>query len=391
MAKKSAEFDVIVYGASGFTGRLVAEYLTARGIKGWAMAGRSAAKLAEVRDLIGAPANTPLVEADASDPASLTAMCNRARVILTTVGPYQIHGNELVAACAATGTDYVDLCGEPLWMREMIDAHNDAAKKSGARITFSCGFDSIPFDLGVWFLQQEAIKRHSKPAPRVKGRVRKMQGGASGGTIASLTETMKAVAAKPSLVGLLKSSFALTPGFEGPSQPTGLFPEYDSASGTWTAPFVMAAINTKNVHRTNFLLDHAYGEDFAYDEMMMTTAGEAGKAIAEGIAKALKSANPFGDGPIPKQGEGPSKDERENGFYDILFFGEMGDGTTLCAAVSGDKDPGYGSTSKMIAESALALLENETAGGVFTPGAIIAAPLIKRLQAHAGLTFKMQD
>ena len=391
MAKASAEFDVIVYGASGFTGRLVAEYLTARGIKGWAMAGRSAAKLAEVRDLIGAPANTPLVEADASDPASLTAMCNRARVILTTVGPYQIHGNELVAACAATGTDYVDLCGEPLWMREMIDAHNDAAKKSGARITFSCGFDSIPFDLGVWFLQQEAIKRHSKPAPRVKGRVRKMQGGASGGTIASLTETMKAVAAKPSLVGLLKSSFALTPGFEGPSQPTGLFPEYDSASGTWTAPFVMAAINTKNVHRTNFLLDHAYGEDFAYDEMMMTTAGEAGKAIAEGIAKALKSANPFGDGPIPKQGEGPSKDERENGFYDILFFGEMGDGTTLCAAVSGDKDPGYGSTSKMIAESALALLENETAGGVFTPGAIIAAPLIKRLQAHAGLTFKMQD
>ena len=391
MAKASAEFDVIVYGASGFTGRLVAEYLTQRGIKRWAMAGRSAAKLAEVRDLIGAPANTPLVEADASDPASLTTMCNRARVIITTVGPYQVHGNALVAACAATGTDYVDLCGEPLWMREMIDAHNDAAKKSGARITFSCGFDSIPFDLGVWFLQQEAIKRHGKPAPRVKGRVRKMQGGASGGTIASLTETMKAVAAKPSLVGRLKSSFALTPGFDGPSQPTGLFPEYDSASGTWTAPFIMAAINTKNVHRTNFLLGHAYGEDFAYDEMMMTTAGEAGKAIAEGIAKALKSANPFGDGPIPKQGEGPSKDERENGFYDILFFGEMGDGTTLCAAVSGDKDPGYGSTSKMIAESALTLLENDTPGGVFTPGAIIAAPLIKRLQAHAGLTFKMQD
>ena len=391
MAKASAEFDVIVYGASGFTGRLVAEYLTQRGIKRWAMAGRSAAKLAEVRDLIGAPANTPLVEADASDPASLTTMCNRARVIITTVGPYQVHGNALVAACAATGTDYVDLCGEPLWMREMIDAHNDAAKKSGARITFSCGFDSIPFDLGVWFLQQEAIKRHGKPAPRVKGRVRKMQGGASGGTIASLTETMKAVAAKPSLVGRLKSSFALTPGFDGPSQPTGLFPEYDSASGTWTAPFIMAAINTKNVHRTNFLLGHAYGEDFAYDEMMMTTAGEAGKAIAEGIAKALKSANPFGDGPIPKQGEGPSKDERENGFYDILFFGEMGDGTTLCAAVSGDKDPGYGSTSKMIAESALTLLENDTPGGVFTPGAIIAAPLIERLEAHAGLTFKMQD
>jgi short subunit dehydrogenase-like uncharacterized protein len=289
MAKKSAEFDIVVYGASGFTGRLVAEYLVKQGVKGWAMAGRSAAKLAEVRDLIGAPAATPLIEADASDPASLTAMCNRARVIITTVGPYQLYGNELVAACAATGTDYVDLCGEPLWMRDMIDAHDEAAKKSGARITFSCGFDSIPFDLGVWFVQQEAIKRFGKPAPRVKGRVRKMQGGASGGTVASLTETMKAVAKEPSLIGRMKSSFALTPGFEGPSQPSGLFPEYDAASGTWTAPFIMAAINTKNVHRTNFLLNHAYGEDFAYDEMMMTTAGEAGKAIAEGIAKALKA------------------------------------------------------------------------------------------------------
>ena len=391
VAKRSAEFDVVVYGASGFTGRLVAEYLAKQGVKGWAMAGRSAAKLAEVRDLIGAPAGTPLIEADASDPASLTAMCNRARVIITTVGPYQLYGNELVAACAETGTDYVDLCGEPLWMRDMIDAHDDAAKASGARITFSCGFDSIPFDLGVWFVEQEAIKRYGKPAPRVKGRVRKMQGGASGGTIASLTETMKTVAKSPSLIGRLKSSFALTPGFEGPDQPSGLFPEYDAASGTWAAPFIMAAINTKNVHRTNFLLGHAFGEDFAYDEMMMTTAGEAGKAIAEGIANALNSANPFGDGPVPKQGEGPSKDERENGFYEILFFAEMGDGNMVKAVVSGDKDPGYGSTSKMIAESALTLLENETPGGVVTPGAIIAAPLIKRLQANAGLTFTIQD
>ncbi len=391
MAKQSAEFDIVVYGASGFTGRLVAEYLVAQGVRGWAMAGRSAAKLAEVRDLIGAPADTPLIEADSGAPASLTAMCSRARVIITTVGPYQLYGKELVAACAATGTDYVDLCGEPLWMREMIDAYDEAAKKSGARITFSCGFDSIPFDIGVWFVQQETIRRFGTPGPRVKGRVRKMQGGASGGTIASLTETMKAVAAKPSLVGLLKSAFALTPGFEGPDQPTGLFPEYDSASGTWTAPFIMAPINTKNVHRTNFLLGHAYGENFVYDEMMMTTPGEAGKAIAEGIAKALKSANPFGDGPVPKQGEGPDKDERENGFYEILFFAEMGDGAVVKAVVTGDKDPGYGSTSKMIAESALTLLENDTHGGIFTPGAIIAAPLIKRLQANAGLTFTIQD
>lgn len=385
MARKDAEFDIIVYGASGFTGRLVAEYLAARGITRWAMGGRSLTKLTEVRDEMGLPAETPLVVANSDDPASLELMCARTRVILTTVGPYQLYGPQLVAACAKTGTDYVDLCGEPAWMRQMIDAHDDAAKASGARIVFSCGFDSIPFDLGVWFLQQEAVKTHGKPAPRVKGRVRKMQGGASGGTIASLTETMKAAAKNPKIIGLLKSSFALTPGFEGPPQPAGLMPEYDSATGTWTAPFVMAPINTKNVHRTNFLLGHPYGRDFVYDEMIMTTLGDAGRAMAEAIAK----ANPFGDSKIAP-GDGPSKEERENGFYDVLFIGEYPDGTQVRASVQGDKDPGYGSTSKMIAESALTLLETDTPGGVVTPGAIIAAPLLERLVKHAGLTFGVE-
>lgn len=385
MAKKDAEFDIIVYGASGFTGRLVAEYLAARGITRWAMGGRSLTKLTEVRDDMGLPADTPLIVANSDDPASLELMCNRTRVVLTTVGPYQLYGPQLVAACAKTGTDYVDLCGEPAWMREMIDAHDDIAKASGARIVFSCGFDSIPFDLGVWFLQQEAVKAHGKPAPRVKGRVRKMQGGASGGTIASLTETMKAAAKNPKIIGLLKSSFALTPGFEGPSQPSGMMPEYDSATGTWTAPFVMAPINTKNVHRTNFLLGHPYGRDFVYDEMIMTTLGDAGRAMAEAIAK----ANPFGDSKLAP-GEGPSKEERENGFYDVLFIGEYPDGTQVRASVQGDKDPGYGSTSKMIAESALTLLETDTPGGVTTPGAVMASPLMARLVAHAGLKFGVE-
>ena len=385
------EFDIIVYGATGFTGRLVAEYLVqhyaARAdAPTWAMAGRSADKLAEVRDLIGAPKDTPLIVADASDPASLDSMAARAQVILTTVGPYQLYGEPLVAACVKAGTAYADLCGEPGWMREMIDAYQDAAKASGARITFSCGFDSIPFDLGVHFLQAEAVKRHGKPAPRVKGRVRKMAGGASGGTVASLTETMKAIARKPSLALLLKSSFALTPGFEGPSQPTGLIPEYDSATGTWTAPFVMAAINTKNVHRTNFLLGHAWGEDLVYDEMMMTTIGDAGKAMAEAIAK----ANPFGESKL-KPGEGPSKEERENGFYDVLFVGEYPDGTSVRASVQGDRDPGYGSTSKMLAETGIALLANKGEGGVWTPGALLGDALIDRLTANAGLTFRLEE
>jgi short subunit dehydrogenase-like uncharacterized protein len=380
------EFDIIIYGASGFTGRLVAEYLVARGIKRWAMGGRSLEKLAEVRDLIGAPADTPLVAADSDDAIAIRAMVERTRVVLTTVGPYQLYGPKLVAACAETGTDYVDLCGEPAWMHDMIAAHDATAKASGARIVFSCGFDSIPFDLGVWFLQQEAIKKHGKPVPRVRGRVRKMQGSFSGGTAASLKATLAAAAKSTDVIGILKNPFSLTPGFTGPSQPSGLIPEIDADSGRWAAPFIMAPINTKNVHRTNFLLGHAYGQDFVYDEMMLTTLGDMGKAAAEAIAK----ANPFSDSKTPKPGEGPSKDERENGFYEVVFTGTYDNGGKIAASVAGDKDPGYGSTSKMIAESALCLLTLDAPGGVTTPGAIMAAPLMERLIAHAGLSFKAE-
>jgi short subunit dehydrogenase-like uncharacterized protein len=385
MPKADREFDIIVYGATGYTGRLVAEYLAGKpGLK-WAMAGRSAAKLAEVRKLVGAPEDTPLVLADSSDPASLADMCKRTKVVLTTVGPYQLYGNELVAACVANGTDYTDLCGEPAWMREKIDQHDTAAKASGARIVFSAGFDSIPFDLGVLMLQKHAVATHGAPAPRVKGRVRKMQGGASGGTIASLTETMKAAAKNPGIIMLLKSSFALTPGFEGPSQPSGLIPEYDSEAGAWAAPFVMAPINTKNVHRTNFLLGHPWGSDLVYDEMMLTTIGDVGKAMAEGIAK----MNPFGDSKL-KPGEGPTPEERENGFYDIVFIGLYPDGREARLSVKGDRDPGYGSTSKMIAETAIALAESEGTGGVTTPGAALGEALVARLEAHAGLSFTVE-
>jgi short subunit dehydrogenase-like uncharacterized protein len=383
MTKRTAEFDIVVYGATGFTGRLVAEYLAERDVQGWAMAGRSEAKLAEVRDLIGAPADTPLVVADASDAASIRAMCARARTIITTVGPYQLYGSDLVAACTETGASYVDLCGEPAWMREMIDAHEDAAKASGARIVFSCGFDSIPFDLGVWKLQQIAIERTGKPASRIKGRVRNMKGGASGGTVASMKATMAAAAKNPRILGLLTSPFALTPGFNGPHQPTGLIPEYDRTEKGWAVPFVMAPINTKNVHRSNALLGHRYGTDFVYDEMMLTTIGEAGKAMAEAVAK----MNPFGDGKMPQPGEGPSKDERENGSYEILFTAELSAHAPIKLVVNGDRDPGYGSTSKMIAEAALTLNETESAGGIFTAGGLMAAGLVRRLEANAGLSF----
>ncbi|HWK36639.1 saccharopine dehydrogenase family protein [Sphingomonas sp.] len=385
------DFDIIVYGATGFTGRLVAEYLAEHYPDGlrWAMAGRSLTKLEEVRGAIGAPADTPLVTANADDPAALRAMAQRAQVVISTVGPYQLYGNDLVAACAATGTGYVDLCGEPAWMRHMIDAHDVAARASGARIVFSCGFDSIPFDLGVWTLQEAAKARFGAPAPRVKGRVRSMKGTFSGGTFASGKATMMAAARDPSILKLLIDPFALTPGFEGPAQPKGLMPEYDEAVGAWVAPFVMAAINTKNVHRTNALLNHAYGEDFRYDEMMIAPGlGDIGKAAAEAMAK----FNPMAGDDGPKPGEGPSKEERDTGHYDLLFVGEMPDGQRIEATVTGDRDPGYGSTSKMIAESAICLLRDvpaEGKGGIWTPGGLMAAPLLDRLKANAGLTFSV--
>jgi len=391
--RDSREFDIVVYGATGYTGRLVAEYLArhyaARSdAPKWAMAGRSEDKLREVRGAIGASAVTPLVVADADDPASLAAMAGRARVVLTTVGPYQLYGEPLVAACAAAGTDYADLCGEPAWMREMIDRYDAAAEASGARICFSSGFDSIPFDLGVLMLQHEANKRFGAPAPRVRCRVRAMKGTFSGGTAASLTETMKAVARNPRLIALLNDPFALTPGFEGPDQPNGLIPRHEDDLDRWAAPFIMATINTKNVHRTNFLLGHPYGEDFRYDEMMLTSPGEAGKAAAHAVVELLK--NPFGAKP-PKPGEGPSAEERESGHYDVLFIGEMPDGRTLRYAVKGKYDPGYGSTSRMLAETGIALLASDAPGGVGTPGAFLGEALVERLQEHAEIGFGVED
>ena len=387
------EFDIIVYGATGYTGRLVAEHFVREyggkdGGPKWAMAGRSMDKLEAVRDEIGAPKSTPLVVADADDPASLEAMCNRTKVVLTTVGPYQLYGDALVAACVKAGTDYADLCGEPVWMRQKIDEHMEAAKASGARICFSSGFDSIPFDLGVLMAQKVARERFGKPAPRIKGRVRGMAGGASGGTVASLTETMKAVARNPKLISILKSSFGLTPGFEGPDQPSGLVPRYEEKLGKWAAPFVMAPINTKNVHRTNFLLGHPYGEDFRYDEMVLTSPGDAGKAAASALADMMK--NPFGAKP-PKPGEGPTPEERENGFYDVLFIAEMPDGETLHYAVKGKYDPGYGSTSRMLGETGMALLDCNAEGGVGTPGSFLGEALVERLREHAALTFAVED
>jgi len=403
------QYKIVVYGASGFTGRLVAEYLnTAYGDApdvSWAMAGRSVSKLEAVREEMGISGNVDILAADASDPASLKAMAESASVIITTVGPYQLYGEPLLAACVEAGTDYVDLCGEPAWMAQMIVKYQDKAKKSGARIVFSCGFDSVPFDLGVWFLQREAKAKLGQALPRVKGRVRKMKGTFSGGTAASLTATLAAVSKDKSLLKLLTHPFSLTPGFQGPKQPHSGKAEYDETAQSWTAPFIMAPINTKNVHRTNALTGHAYGEDFVYDERMMTGDGPKGEKRAKAAARQEKIQNfMLAMAPtrwllktfmLPKPGEGPDRGARETGFYDILFIGEGADGECMKASVKGDKDPGYGSTSKMISECALCLLldvgGDKTGGGIWTPGAALGDALISRLQARAGLTFAVED
>ncbi len=390
--KSSSKFDIVVYGATGFTGQLVAEYLAAhyagKSDPKWAMAGRSPEKLASVRDSIGAPADTALIQADGSDPASLRAMIDQTNAVVSTVGPYQLYGSELVAACAASGTDYLDLCGEPVWMRQMIDAYEATAQSSGARIVFSCGFDSLPFELGVLFCQETAKKTLGAPVSRVKGRVRDMTATVSGGTVASMKANFAAAAKDLSLVALLRSPFVLTPGFEGPKQPPGNKPLFDQDLDAWTAPFVMSTINTRSVHRSNFLTGFPYGRDFVYDEMVLTGPGEKGEAEARRVAAA--NLDKVGPG-TPKPGEGPSKEQRETGHYDLLFVGLAPDGRQIRVAVRGDRDPGYGSTAKMIAECAICLRESpDVKAGIWTPGAAMGNRLIKRLVDHAGLSFEVE-
>ena len=388
-----SKFDIVVYGATGFTGRLVAEYLAARyrddpALK-WAMAGRSRDKLAAVRDQIRAPADTPLITAAADDPAALQAMVDDAKIVLTTVGPYRLYGSDLVARCAASGTDYIDLCGEPLWMREMIEKHDATARSSGARIVFSCGFDSVPFELGTFCVQEEAKRVFGAPASRVKGRIRDMRGTFSGGTAASARAEFSAVARDLSLAAVLKNPFALTPGFTGPKQPPGNRPLYEDDLQSWAAPFTMAAINTRNVHRSNMLMGFPYGKEFVYDEMMLTGQGEEGEANA----RRVMAVNAEKTGPNARRpGEGPSKEERDNGGYDILHIAIAPDGRAVRTSVADDRDPGYGSTCKIISECAICLLRDapDVPAGIWTPGAAMQHKLIARLAAHAGLTFAVE-
>ena len=384
------EYDFVVYGATGFTGKLVVEYLVHKysnnsQIK-WALAGRNLEKLESVAASKNVPEGTGLLEVDSNHIASIEEMISKTKCVLTTVGPYQLYGNDIVSACAKSGIDYVDLCGEPGWMYEKINELTETARETGSRIVFSCGFDSIPFDLGVLFLQNEVTRRYGKPSVNVRGRVKEMNGEFSGGTAASLGATMAALKEKPELFTVLANPFSLSNGFVGPDQPADNKPIFDDKLDTWVAPFFMAPINTKNVHRSNALMNHMYGKDFCYNEMWVMGPGDDGKAAADFIS----SSNPLSN--APKPGEGPSRESRENGNYDILFCGDIND-ESVHVSVVGDMDPGYGSTSRMIAESAICLVKEceDLNGGIYTPAPSMGTKLIKRLQDNAGLTFKIEN
>ncbi len=397
------EFDIIVWGASGFTGRLVAEYLFkkygANDTVKWAMGGRNQTKLEQVRAEV-ADESVPLVIADSNDEATLNAMVQSTKVICTTVGPYAKYGSKLVAACVAHQTDYCDLTGEVQWIRRMIDQHHDTAAANGTKIVHTCGFDSIPSDMGVYFMQKEAQAQTGQGIKHIKMRVGGAKGGISGGTYASLTNVLVEAEKDKSIYAMLLNPYGLNPKGEdsGPDQPDLQKVVYDKTAQSWIFPFIMAGINTKVVRRSHALAGYPYGKDFRYDEAMMSGKGISGrlKAIAATLPLGLlMSAKPDSflkkmiDKRLPKPGEGPNKAAREAGFYNLKFFNILEDDTVILGKVTGDMDPGYGSTSKMLAESAICLAKDDIPdlGGVLTPSLAMGDALLKRLQENAGLGF----
>jgi short subunit dehydrogenase-like uncharacterized protein len=402
------KYDLVVWGATGFTGRLVTAYLFGKhGTDGeirWAIAGRNRRKLEAVCSELGiAPAGLPIIISDCFDGDAMQRLVSQSKVVISTVGPYARYGSTLVEACVRQGTHYCDLAGEVQWMRKMIDRFQADAEKSGARIVHSCGFDSIPSDIGAWFLQREAQRLHGEPCAEIKLLVRAMKGGASGGTVASMMNALEARRRDREIARFLADPYSLNPAGQrsGPDgrEQTGV--EYDSDSCTWTAPFVMATVNTRVVRRTNALLHYPYGRDFRYSEATMTGSGPAGWMKAATMTAGLGGfllASSFDFSRsfllkrvLPKPGEGPGKEQREAGFFKLVLVGRLADGRLMRARVTGDRDPGYGSTSKMLSESAVCLAMDEPScnGGLWTPASAMADALLGRLVENAGLTFEL--
>ncbi len=412
MALEAREFDIVIWGASGFTGHLTAEYLLDRyGLDEafrWAIAGRNPEKLEKVKQDLAQEtgrdtSSLAVLVGDSDDEGFLADLVRRTRVVCSTVGPYAKYGAKLVKACANGGTAYCDLTGEVHWMQRMIEAHEDAAKASGARIVFNCGFDCIPSDLGAFFMQQEMKQRYGIACSHVQLRVAGFSGAASGGTIASMLGMLEEAEKDPRVMRAMSEPYSLNPKSqqEGPDSAESLAPTYDSDFGQWTAPFVMAAINTKVVRRTNALLGYAYGKQFRYDEAMLMGKGPLGLAKATATSAgpvAAMGAMSWGPlrravaGRLPQPGDGPNRARREAGYFDLLLRGASEDGRVLRGRVQGDRDPGYGSTSRMLAESAVCLARDEggVGGGIWTPASAMGEALLMRMP-DAGVTFRIEE
>lgn len=406
-------FDIVVFGATSFVGQILTRYMTEQfgvgaGELTWAAAGRSEARLAEMRDSLGeAGEKLQLIVADASSEPQLRAMCAQTRVLISTVGPYALYGEPLIKVCTDMGVDYCDLTGEAHWIRRMLERYEINAIQSAARIVHACGFDSIPSDLGVFFLQEQALQRFGQICPRVKMRVKRMKGGASGGTIASMMNVAKEAAKDSELRKQLANPYSLCPPDHGFSvrQHSVKTAEYDAHFDSWAAPFVMAAINTRIVHRSNALGGVSYGKDFHYDEALLTGSGLRGRLAALAVAGGLGGFMAAAVMPptrwalqkfvLPKAGDGPSEEAQLLGGFELLFRGETTTGESLQVRVSGDRDPGYGSTAKMLGQAAACLAldipKSDKPGGFWTPATIFENHLIERLRAYSGLTFDVLE
>ena len=395
--ENNREYDIIIWGASGFTGRLVAEYLyknyNAKDLN-WAIAGRDELKLSSIREKF-LDNTIPIVLGDSFDEKSLNEMTRTAKVVCSTVGPYAKYGSLLVKSCVKNKTHYCDLAGEAQWIRKMIDLYHKEAITNQVKIVNSCGFDSIPSDMGVYFIYKNILKKNLSIKMRVTG----AKGGYSGGTYASMQNIIKEASINKEIRRNLTNPYGLNPiGEQSGMDKSDLRSViYDSKIKTWISPFLMAGINTKIVRRSNALSNYNYGKEFKYDEAVMTGTGFKGrlKGIILSIPLIFLSAKP---GSLfnkifnflsPKPGKGPNKKERESGYFSLRFYVFQENNDFSIYKVTGDKDPGYGSTSKMLAESAVCLAKDELNNnfGILTPSIAMSDSLLDRLVSKAGLKF----
>ncbi|WP_276652198.1 saccharopine dehydrogenase family protein [Corynebacterium vitaeruminis] len=404
--RDAATYDVVLFGATSYVGRIVAGYLArtyppGSGVR-IALAGRNLEVLTGLKESLGV--DFPIVLADITDSASVESMVASTTVLISTVGPYSRYGDVVVEACARRGTDYVDLCGEAFFIRRTIDAYHEIARQSGSRIVHACGFDSVPSDIGMLNLSLKAGEEFS----RVFMVVERMRGGFSGGTIASMREGLVAARRDPELARQLLDPYSLCPSPQSEATIAGLendfvFEEVQVGPvHTWVGPFFMSSFNTRIVRRSNSLLDHAYGKAVAYKEAIATGQGALGKTKARTLLAATRIGFAAIQQPrlkkplsliLPEPGEGPSEKERAEGYFQITHVGETLSGKVVTGRVQAEGDPGYEVTAMMLAEAALALVESRralnahkaVAGGVLTPATALGTAYMQRLREHGML------